>query len=58
MLISEASGKTLRIKDNGEVEGKGGEGTMGIINNSQTYTYSSAYIRWRFMSNLTVILSG
>ena len=29
MFISEASGKTLRVKDNGDVEGKGGEGTMG-----------------------------
>ena len=29
VLISEASGKTLRVRENGDVEGKGGEGTLG-----------------------------
>ena len=29
VFFSEASGKTLRVKDNGDVEGKGGEGAMG-----------------------------
>ncbi|CAI8042893.1 hypothetical protein GBAR_LOCUS23792, partial [Geodia barretti] len=28
VFISEASGKTLRVKDNGDAEGKGGEGAM------------------------------
>ena len=30
VLISEASGKSLRIMQDGDAEGKGGEGTLGI----------------------------
>ena len=40
MFISEASGKTLRVKDNGDVEGKGGEGTMGRPQSTKNHIYT------------------
>lgn len=30
VFISEASGKTLRVMHDGDAQGKGGEGTLGI----------------------------
>ena len=42
MFISEASGKTLRVKDNGDVEGKGGEGAMGRPQSMKNHIYRAS----------------
>ena len=47
VLFSKASGKTLRIRDDKSLEGRGGEGTLGkhcvYIASISIYIYGSSY---------------